>query len=55
MVNVDALPWPFTFRAGLSESFEIDGWNVKVSGQSRDILLKNVIHKEMPSKVAGQH
>ena len=26
--------------AGLSESFEVDGWVVKVSGQSRDILSK---------------
>ena len=32
-----------TFRgryAGLSESFEVGGWVVKVSGQSRDILFK---------------
>ena len=27
--------------AGLSESFEVDGWVVKVSGQSRDIVFKN--------------
>ena len=26
--------------AGLSESFEVDGWVVKVGGQSRDILFK---------------
>ena len=26
--------------AGLPESFEVDGWVVKVSGQSRDILFK---------------
>ena len=40
IVNVDALPLPFTFRAGLSERFEVDGWVVKVSGQSRDTLSK---------------
>ena len=27
-------------ESGLSESFEVDGWVVKVSGQSRDILFK---------------
>jgi len=27
-------------EAELSESFEVDGWVVKVSGQSRDILFK---------------
>ena len=27
-------------RSGLSEHFEVDGWVVKVSGQSRDILFK---------------
>ena len=37
----------------LSESFEVDGWVVKVSGQSRDVFLKNVICKEMASRVAG--
>ena len=26
--------------AGLSESFEVDGWVVKVTNQSRDILFK---------------
>ena len=26
--------------AGLLESFEVDGWVVKVSGQSGDILFK---------------
>ena len=26
--------------AGLSESFEVDSWVVKVNGQSRDILFK---------------
>ena len=35
---------------GLPESFEVDGWVVKVSGHSRDILFKNAIHKEMPSR-----
>ena len=39
--------------SGLSESFEVDGWVVKVSGQSRDIIFKKAICKEMPSRVAG--
>ena len=39
--------------AGLSERLEVDSSVVKVSGQSRDILLKNTIRKEMPSRVAG--
>ena len=26
-------------NSGLSESFEVEGWIVKVSGQSRDILF----------------
>ena len=39
---------------GLSESFKVDSQVVKVSGQSRDILLKNAIRKEMPSRVAGR-
>ena len=38
--------------AGLTESFKEDCWVVKVGDQSRDIL-KNAIHKEMPSRVAG--
>ena len=29
-----------SYKAGLSESFEVDGWVVKVSGQPRDILFK---------------
>ena len=43
--------------SGLSESFEVDGWVVKVSGQSRDILFlkKNTICKEMLSSVAGRY
>ena len=36
--------------AGLSESFEVDGWVVKVSSQSRDIFLKNAIHKEIQAE-----
>ena len=28
--------------AGLSESFEVDGWVIKVGSQSRDILLKKM-------------
>ena len=36
---------------GLSERFEVDGWVIKVSGQSRDILFKIAIHKEMRSRV----
>ena len=40
---------------GLSESFEVDSWIVKVSGQSRGFLFKNAIHKEMPSRVAGRY
>ena len=40
--------------AGLSESFEVDGQVVKVSGQHRDILFKKMpFIKEMPSRVAG--
>ena len=40
--------------SGLSESFEIDGWVVKVSGQSRDnLILKKAIRKEMPNRVAS--
>ena len=39
--------WP-----GLSESFEVDGWVVKVSGQSGMFYFKNTIYKEMPSRVA---
>ena len=44
-----------TTYTGLSESFEVDGWVVKVhvGGQSRDILFKNNICKEMLSRVAG--
>ena len=38
--------------AGLSENFKEDSWVVKASSQSRDIL-KNAIHKEMLSRVAG--
>ena len=37
---------------GLSESFEVDGWVVKVSGQSMDILFQKHHRKEMPSTVA---
>ena len=37
---------------GLSESFKVDGWVVKVCGQSRYILFKNSICKEMLSRVA---
>ena len=40
--------------AGLSESFEVDSWVVKVSGQSRDILFKKAIGKEMLSRVVNQ-
>ena len=41
--------WP-----GLSESFEVDGWVVKVSGQSGMFYFKNTIYKEMPSRVADR-
>ena len=41
--------------AGLSESFEVDSWVVKVSGQSRDILFKKAIGKEMLSRVADRY
>ena len=40
---------------GLSEIFKVDGGVVKVCGQSRDILFKNSICKEMPSRVAGRY
>ena len=40
---------------GLSESFEVHSWVVKVNGQTRDINLKNAIHKEMPSRVTSQY
>ena len=30
----------YNVHPGLSESFEVDSWIVKVSGQSRDILFK---------------
>ena len=40
---------------GLSESFKVDDGVVKVCGQSRDILFKNSICKEMPSRVAGRY
>ena len=41
----------------LSESFDVDSRVVKVSGQSRDLSfkIKNAIHKEMPSRVAGRN
>ena len=39
----------------VAKSFEVDGWVVNVSGQSRDILSKNTICKEMPSRVVGQY
>ena len=42
-----------TELVGLSESFEVDGWVIKVSGQSRDILFKTAICKEMPSRVVA--
>ena len=32
--------WEIFLEAELSESFEVDSWVVKVSGQSRDILFK---------------
>ena len=35
--NCDGL---YMYCTGLSESFEVDGWVVKVSGQSRDISFK---------------
>ena len=38
------------YCTGLSESFEVDGWVVKVSGQSRDILFK----KHHPQRNAKQ-
>ena len=41
--------------AGLSESFEVDSWVVKVSGQSGIFYFKNTIHKEMPSRVASRY
>ena len=43
--------------AGLSwsERFEVDGWVVKVSGHSRDILFKKHHRKEMLSRVAGRY
>jgi len=40
----------FLVSAGLSESFEVDGRVVKLSGV---FYVKNTICKEMPSKVAG--
>ena len=42
--------WP-----GLSESFELDSWGVKVSGQSGILYFKNAICKEMPSRVARRY
>ena len=33
---------------GLSESFEVDSWVVKVRGQSGILYFKNTIYKEMP-------
>ena len=42
-------------QSGLSESFEVDGWVVEVSSQAWDIYLKNAIHKEMLSRVAGRY
>ena len=41
--------------AGLSESFEVDSWVVKVSSQSRDILFQRAIRKEMLSRVADRY
>ena len=41
--------------AGLSESFAVDSRVVKVSSQSRDILFKKAIRKEMLSRVADQY
>ena len=43
------------YMTGLSESFEVDRWVVKVSGESSDISFKNAIRKEMLSRVAGRH
>jgi len=41
--------------SGLSESFEVEGWVVKVSSQSRDILFEITTHKEMPSRGASRY
>ena len=43
-----------SYKSGLSETFEGDGWVVKVSGQSRDILfkkntIKDILFKKKPS------
>ena len=44
-----------SYTTGLSESFEVDGRVIKGSSQSRDILFKNAIRKEMLSRVAGRY
>ena len=40
--------------SGLSESFDVDGWVIKVSSRPGLFYFKNVIHKEMPSRVTGR-
>ena len=36
-----------SYKSGLSETFEGEGWVVKVSGQSRDILFKKNTVKDI--------